>query len=54
MGSMARRTVHLPDDLDKRVRESGTIDDSFSAVVQEALRQHLDRTGDGQERELEV
>lgn len=38
---MSRRTVHLPDDLNQRVLDSGTVEDSFSAVVQDALRRHL-------------
>lgn len=39
---MARRTVHIPDDLDKRVREFGSTDDSYSGIVSDALREYLD------------
>ena len=35
---MARRTVHIPDDLDEQVLKNTTADDSYSALVQEALR----------------
>lgn len=42
MWGMARRTVHIPDELDDRVQESGTAADSYSSIVQAALREHLD------------
>lgn len=43
---MARRTVHIPDDLDSAVCEFGGVEDSYSAIVQAALRSHLaDETG---------
>ena len=41
---MARITIHLPDDLDERVRDRLEYGDSYSAVVQAALTRHLDRT----------
>ena len=40
---MARRTVHIPDDLDERVEAYGGLDDSYSGVVQDALTEFLDR-----------
>lgn len=38
---MARRTVYIPDDLDERVLESGSVDDSYSSIVTQALREYL-------------
>ena len=35
---MARRTVHIPDDLDEQVLKNTTADDSYSALVQQAMR----------------
>lgn len=43
---MARRTVHIPDDLDERIQELGGLDDSYSKIVQEALREWADRRED--------
>lgn len=40
---MARRTVHIPDDLDDRVTEFGTTEDSYSGIVSDALREYLDK-----------
>ena len=40
---MARRTVHIPDDLDRRVIDHGDTDDSYSSIVQDALRAHLEQ-----------
>lgn len=40
---MARRTVHIPDDLDERIKALGGLDDSYSQLVQEALREYADR-----------
>ena len=34
---MAQRTVHIPDDLDRRVVAASTVEDSYSGIVQEAL-----------------
>lgn len=39
---MARRTVHIPDNLDDRVEAHGGLNDSYSGIVQEALREYLD------------
>ncbi len=39
---MARKTVYIPDELDARVEQQGTLKDSYSQVVQEALREYLD------------
>jgi len=39
---MARRTVHIPDDLDEKVCELGGVDDSYSGIVQDALREYID------------
>ena len=39
---MARRTVHIPDDLDARVEAAGKTGDSYSGFVQDALRAYLD------------
>jgi Arc/MetJ-type ribon-helix-helix transcriptional regulator len=38
---MARRTVHIPDDLDDRVEAYGGLGDSYSGIVQDALREYL-------------
>ncbi|MDQ2053202.1 hypothetical protein [Halobellus sp. H-GB7] len=46
---MARRTVHIPDDLDDRVEDYGGLHDSYSGLVQEALREYLDRRENGAE-----
>lgn len=43
---MAKRTVHIPDDLDKEVTEFGSTDDSYSGIVQDALREYLDANSD--------
>lgn len=39
---MARRTVHIPDDLDQRVCRFGDVEDSYSSIVQDALREYID------------
>jgi predicted transcriptional regulator len=39
---MARRTIHIPDNLDQRVVDLGSTEDSYSGIVQEALREFLD------------
>jgi predicted transcriptional regulator len=39
---MARRSIHIPDDLDDRVVAHSTVEDSYSGIVQEALREFLD------------
>lgn len=39
---MVRRTVHIPDDLDEDVQKHGGLDDSYSKIVQEALRDWVD------------
>jgi len=36
---MARRTVHIPDDLDEQVLENTSAEDSYSGLVQAALRE---------------
>ena len=48
---MARRTVHIPDDLDERVRAQGETGDSYSGFVQAALRAYLDGCGAGENAE---
>jgi len=40
---MARRTVHIPDDLDELVLENTTAEDSYSGLVQAALREKFER-----------
>ena len=40
---MAKRTVHIPDDLDDRVHQYGGLNDNYSKLVQQALREFLDR-----------
>lgn len=40
---MARRTVHIPDDLDERIQDLGGLDDSYSSIVQVALREWAER-----------
>jgi hypothetical protein len=35
--------VHIPDDLDDRVINQTTADDSYSGIVQEALEEWLER-----------
>jgi len=40
---MARRTVFVPDDLDQRVQDYGTVDDTYSGLVQDALEEYLER-----------
>jgi metal-responsive CopG/Arc/MetJ family transcriptional regulator len=39
---MARRTVHIPDDLDDEVTNFGSTDDSYSGIVCDALREYLE------------
>jgi len=36
---MARRTIHIPDELDELVLENTTAEDSYSGIVQAALRE---------------
>jgi hypothetical protein len=40
---MARRTVHIPDELDELVLENTTAEDSYSGLVQTALREKFDQ-----------
>lgn len=40
---MVRRTVTLPDDLDRRIREQAQKGESFSAAVSRILADGLDR-----------
>lgn len=40
---MARRTVHIPDDLDEEVNEFGDTSDSYSGIVTAALREYLEK-----------
>lgn len=35
---MGRHTVNIDDDLEERVREHTTLEDSWSAIVNEAIR----------------
>ena len=39
---MARRTVYIPDELDQRIEGLGGLSDSYSQIVQEALRDWAD------------
>ena len=47
---MAKRTVHMPDELDREVTDFGSTDDSYSGIVQDALREYLDNHS-GENRE---
>ena len=49
---MTRRTVHIPDDLDERVLAYGSLGDSYSKIVQEALCEYLDRRESEEDPEL--
>ena len=40
---MARRSVHIPDKLDERVVEHGGVENSYSGIVQDALREYLEK-----------
>lgn len=40
---MAKKTVHIPDELHEQVLEDTDAEDSYSAVVQEALQGYIDR-----------
>jgi len=39
---MVKKTIHVPDELWDRVDEYGSMEDSFSGIVQDALREYLD------------
>lgn len=40
--AMTRREVHIPDELDERVLESGSLGESYTGVVRKALREYLE------------
>lgn len=40
---MVKRTVHIPDDLDERVSSYGSVRDSYSGIVQDALEEFLEK-----------
>lgn len=44
---MANRSVHIPTELDERVKEHTTVEDSYSSVVQEALELWLETEQNG-------
>jgi metal-responsive CopG/Arc/MetJ family transcriptional regulator len=48
---MVRKTVFIPDDLHRRVEEHGGLGDSYSAIVQDALRDYLDAQDEVEERD---
>ena len=41
LARMTKRTVHIPDDLDEQVVDASTVEDSYSGIVQDALREYL-------------